>query len=97
MKINVGFGLFIDVVEFKPFLGTDIDKYMTEFSNWYYEHTEVYGVGVLKQRSTLPYKYLDTQVILDWMLEMAPDCDAHIVESDIPCEQKDKSLPGMYF
>lgn len=97
MKINIGFGLFIHVVEFNPFLGANIDKYITEFNNWYYEYTEVYGVGVLKQRSTLPYKYLNTKVILDWMNEVAPDSNAHIIQENIPLGQEDTSLPYMYF
>ena len=97
MKINVGFAVFTDVVEFEPFMGTDMDKYMEAFNEWYYEHTEVCGVGVLKQKSTLPYKYFNTQVILDWMNEVAPSCNAHIIEANIPFGQEDKSLPGMCF
>lgn len=97
MKINVGFGLYVYVVEFKPFLGENIDDYINAFDNWYYEPDIVYGVNILKQKETLPYKYLDIQVVLDWMLETAPDCEAHIVEYRVPCEKKDKSLPIMYF
>lgn len=97
MRINVTFGLFYDIVEFKPFLGKRISKYKKAFDRWYYERDEIGGIGIMRQRSTLPYKYLDTNVIIDWMLEMAPDCEAHILKSHIPIEERDNSLPGLCF
>lgn len=97
MKINVGFAIYTDVVEFEPFLGEKISKYKKAFDKWYYEIGEIGGIKIKQQRADLPYKYFNTQVILDWMLEVAPNCNAHIVEARIPLGQEDNSLPGLYF
>ena len=97
MRANVALGgLFIDVIEFEPFLGSDIEKYTLGFNNWYYEHTEIYGMGVLQQRSSLPYKSLSTQVVIDWMHEVSPDCNAKLIAKNIKLGEEDKSLPYMY-
>ncbi len=97
MKANVAFGgLILDVIEFEPFWGTDIEKYTLGFNNWYYEHTVKYGIGVLQQRSDLPYKSLNSQVILDWMYEVAPDCNAKLIARNIKLGKEDTSLPYMY-
>ena len=97
MKANVDLGgLLLDVIEFEPFLGADIEKYTLGFNNWYYEHTVEYGIGVLQQRSDLPYKSLSTQVVLDWMYEVAPECNAKLIATDIKLGEEDTSLPYMY-
>lgn len=97
MKANVALGgLLLDVIEFEPFLGTDIEKYTLGFNNWYYEHTVEYGIGVLQQRSDLPYKSLSTQVVLDWMYEVAPECNAKLIATDIKLGEEDTNLPYMY-
>lgn len=97
MKANVDLGgLLLDVIEFEPFLGTDIEKYTLGFNNWYYEHTVEYGIGVLQQRSDLPYKSLSTQVVLDWMYEVAPECNAKLIATDIKLGEEDTNLPYMY-
>lgn len=97
MKANVDLGgLLLDVIEFEPFLGTDIEKYTLGFNNWYYEHTVEYGIGVLQQRSDLPYKSLSTQVVLDWMYEVAPGCNARLIARDIKLGEEDTNLPYMY-
>lgn len=33
MKMNVSFGICVDVIEFKEFMGKDIDKYKESFEN----------------------------------------------------------------
>ena len=97
MKANVDLGgLLLDVIEFEPFLGADIEKYTLGFNNWYYEHTVEYGIGVLQQRSDLPYKSLSTQVVLDWMYEVSPGCNAKLIARDIKLGEEDTSLPYMY-
>ena len=97
MKANVHYGgLLFDVIEFEPFLGTDIEKYTLEFNNWYYEPTVRYGVNILTQRSSLPYKSLSTQVVIDWMHEVSPDCNAKLIAKNIKLGEEDKNLPYMY-
>ena len=97
MKVNIDFGgLILDVIEFEPFLGADIEKFSLEFNNWYYEPVEKYGITVLGPKSSLPYEYLSSQVILDWMHEVAPDCNARLIAKNIKLGEEDTSLPYMY-
>ncbi len=97
MKFNAGFAVFVDVIEFKPFMGENIDKYKEKFEQWYYEDTITNGFPIRKQRSDLPFKYFDGNVIVYWLNEIAPNCGAKIVQLHISPEEEDKSLPGMYF
>ena len=78
LKVNIGFAQYVATIEFNPFLGENIEKYIEAFENWYYEEVEVDGGVILKQRSNLPYKYFDTQVIIDWLLEVSPSCNVFL-------------------
>lgn len=94
MKVNIGFAQYVATIEFKPFLGENIEKYQEAFEDWYYEEVEE---GVRQQRSDLNYEVFDTQVIIDWMLEVAPRCDAKIIEPFLKVGEEDESLPYMCF
>ena len=97
MKVNVGFAVYIDVIEFKEFMGKNIDKYKKAFEDWYYEEVIKYGFPVLQQRSDLTYKYFNTDVVIDWMNEVAPECNARIIQHKIEPGKEDTSLPYMCF
>lgn len=97
MKINVDFAVCVDVIEFEEFMGKDINKYKKNFENWYFEVVEKFGIPVRQQRSTLKYKYFNSQPIVDWMNEVAPGCNARIIAKDVIPGQEDTSLPYMYF
>lgn len=94
MKVNIDFAQYVSTIEFKPFLGEDIEKYQEAFEEWYFEEVEE---GIREQRSDLDYEVFDTQVIIDWLLEASPKCDAKIIESFLKVGEEDESLPYMCF
>lgn len=95
MKVNVDFAVCIDVIEFKEFMGNNIDKYKECFERWYFEETLIDGVPVYHHQ--LKYKYFNAEPIVDWLNEVAPKCNARIVATDIIPGKEDTSLPYMYF
>ena len=99
MKINVGFAVFIDVIEFEPFLGENIQNYIEAFDKWYFEDSDISGIVThhAKEKHIKRFKYFDGNVIIAWMNEVAPKCNARIVQYHIPPEQEDLTLPSMYF
>lgn len=97
MKVNIGRSVSIDVIEFEPFLGDDIEKYKTEFEKWYFELIHIGNLPYGVQRSSLKYKNLDGIPIVDWMNEVAPGCNARIIAKNLFPGQEDKNLPYMCF
>ena len=95
MKVNVGFAIFVTIIEFDEFMGKDVDKYKEEFEKWYFEERLVNGLPVYPHQ--LKYKYFNAEPIVDWMNEVAPGCNARILEKDIKPGEEDKSLPYMCF
>ena len=43
-------------IEFKPFLGDDIEKYREAFEKWYFEEEETEEGIVIRERSDLHYE-----------------------------------------
>lgn len=97
MKINVGKSVSIDVIEFEPFLGNDVEKYQTEFQKWFFEIVYIDGLPYGVPKSTLHYEKLDGIPVVDWMNEVAPESKAKIVAKNIFPGQEDKTLPYMCF
>lgn len=97
MKVNIGFAQYVATIEFKPFLGDDIEKYREAFEKWYFEEEKTEEGIVIKERSDLHYDCFNTQVIIDWLLEVSPKCGAKIIEPFLKSGQEDKSLPYMCF
>ena len=99
MKFNAGFAVFVDVIEFEPFMGENIEKYIEAFDKWYFEDSIIFGIPThhAKEKHIQRFKYFNGEVIVAWMNEVAPECNARIVQYHIPPEQEDTSLPGMYF
>lgn len=97
MKINAGFAIYVDVIEFEPFMGADINDYKEAFEKWYFENVDINGIPVLKKKAILSVDGLNGKAIVSWMNEVAPGCNARIVQYHIPPEQEDPTLPGMYF
>ena len=95
MRINVNFAVSTDVIEFKPFMGLDINKYKEAFERWYFKEELVNEVPIYVNQ--VNYKYFDAKPIVDWLNMVAPNCNARIVQYNIPPEEEDKTLPGMYF
>lgn len=84
MKANLNFATRIDEIEFKAFLGTDIERYQKYFEQWYYTPENDY----LQMRA---------ETIIKWMLLVAPKCNARITKSWIIPGEEDTSLPYMCF
>lgn len=97
MKINIGKSVSIDVIEFIPFLGDDIETYKNEFEKWFFEIIYIGGLPYGVQKSTLHYETIDGTAIVDWMNEIAPECNARIIAKNLFPGQEDKNLPYMCF
>lgn len=93
MKVNIDFAEYISIIEFEPFLGDDIAEYQKAFEKWYF--TEGKNMKVRPEHQH--YKYFDAQVIIDWLNEVSPKCEAKIIEPLLNVGEEDKSLPYMYF
>lgn len=70
MNAYVFFDTTYYLIEFVPFMGTNIKKYQKEFEKWYYEEiTDVVNgkkkVLGYEPRKDLPYKYLNLEPIFD--------------------------------
>lgn len=94
MKVNIDFAQYVATIEFKPFLGEDIEKYKEAFEDWYFVELKD---GTIIARPDLNYEVFDAQVIIDWLLEASPECDAKIIEPFLKVGKEDKSLPYMCF
>lgn len=97
MKINAGFAIYVDVIDFIPFMGQDIDEYKKAFEEWYFEEVNFNGIPTLQKKANLKVRGLNGEAIVTWMNEVAPKCNARIVQHHISPEEEDKTLPGMYF
>lgn len=97
MRINAGFAVYVDVIEFEPFMGENIDDYKKAFEEWYFEEVDFNGILILQQKANLNVDGLNGNAIVTWMNEVAPGCNAKIVQYHIPHEKEDTTLPGMYF
>ena len=90
MKVNIGFAQYVATIEFKAFLGEDVEA----FEDWYFEELED---GTIRKRPNLNNEVFDAQVIIDWLLEASPECNAKIIEPFLKVGEEDESLPYMCF
>lgn len=95
MRVNLDFTLFIEVIEFEPFMGQYLEKYSSEFYEWF--HYKRFPSD--KTDSGFIYKdeiyNWDAVAIVDWMNEVAPECNAKIIERNIKPGDENTSLPYM--
>lgn len=94
MKVVIDFATSASIIEFLPFLGTQISKYQMEFEDWYYEEKKK---GCFSQRSDLPYEVFDVNVVIDWINEVAPEAKPRIIVEEISPNEVDPTLPSMCF
>lgn len=97
MKVVVDFATYASIIEFKPFMGSDIELYQQAFENWYYEEVPCGGGKNLRQRSDLKYSIFDVNVVIDWIKETEPEANPIVLVERIDPDKVDSSLPGMYF
>ena len=95
MKVNIDFAVCVVVIEFKEFMGKDIDKYKESFEKWYFEEILVNDIPVYHHQ--LKYQYFNAEPIVDWMNEVSPGCNAKIIADNLKPGEEDTSLPYMYF
>lgn len=98
MRANVFLGQWIDVVEFEPFMGDDIDEYEKKIEEFFYETVKDEDGDLVEVfRKDLPYTYLSGEAVVYWMNLVAPSSRARLVNSDIIPGKEDKSLPYICF
>lgn len=103
MKAYIFFDISFFLIEFEPFLGTDIREYQKKFDEWYYEEDyeivngKKIGTGCFRQRHDLPYKYFDLEPIFDWMREIDPNSNPRVLEEHVFGDKYDKNIPAMCF
>lgn len=95
MKVVIDFAFDASIIEFIPFLGNDMEKYLEEFEKWYYDVDEMGCYD--KKKCHAHYKYFNVDVIIDWIKEVAPESNPKILIRNIKPEDVDPSLPGLYF
>lgn len=94
MKVIVGFVTYVSLIEFNPFLGEKIEDYIKEFYKWYYEIDET--GKIVRKSCHSHYEYLDLNVIIDWIKDIAPEANPVILIERARPDDVDPSLPGMY-
>ena len=97
MKVVIDFATYASIIEFIPFLGDSIEAYRKAFEEWYYEEVPFLGGINRRQRSDLGYDVFDTNVIIDWIKEVAPEANPVVLVEEMNPEDVDPNLPGMYF
>lgn len=98
MKVNVAFDYGVNVIEFEPFMGEDIEKYQKAIEDYYYEESEDEdGEMVIQLKKCFDYSYFGLEHIVMWFEKVAPNSGIHVVARDIPNGKEDKSLPYICF
>lgn len=102
MKVNLYFGLLVDVIEFKPFFSNDLDKYKEEFEKWYMENfcekKELLHFGpIYTLRKDIQHRCLNAEMIIEWMNEVYPESNAKVIAKELKLGEEDTSLPYMCF
>lgn len=95
MRVIIGFPMQLNIIEFEPFLGHNIEVYQEKFEEWYsknYSRYSCYG----KKKCAEP-QIFDVNVVIKWIEEVAPEASPKILEKDIKLDDVDETLPGMYF
>lgn len=97
MKVIVDFATYASLIEFIPFMGSNIELYQQAFENWYYEEVPCGGGKNLRQRSDLKYSIFDVNVVIDWINETAPEANPVVLVDKTNQNEVDTSLPAMCF
>jgi len=92
MRVNIDFAQYIAVIEFEPFLGSDISKYQKEFEKWYFQR-----IRKMKYKPKKENEIFDANLVIEWLRISSPNCNAKIVEPFLNIGEEDKNLPCMYF
>ena len=88
----------VDVIEFTPFLGEEIEEYQKAFEDWFYEEEpSEFGGTVRKPRGDLNCEYFDVNIIVRWINEVSKNSDAKIIAQGLTPGTEDTNLPSMYF
>ncbi len=98
LRVNVSFDYGVNVIEFEPFMGEDIEKYQRAIEDYYYEESkDEDGELVIQLKKCFDYSYFGLEHIIMWFEKVAPNCGINIVEENIPHGREDKSLPYICF
>ena len=102
MKVNLYFGVLVDVIEFEPFYSNDLIRYKEEFEKWYSEKycekKETMTLGkIYVIRKDIPNECLSAEMIVEWMNEVYPKSNAKVIDKDIKLGEEDESLPYIAF
>lgn len=97
LKVNIDFAQYISTIEFEPFLGDNIEEYQKAFEEWFYEKVETKTGTLIQMRSKFNYKYLNAQVIIDWINEVSSNSNPKIIAEFIEVGHEDPTLPIMCF
>ena len=84
MKMNLGFAIYIDEIEFKAFLGPKAERYQVYFYTWFHKNWN-------------DDLQMNSETVVKWMLNVSPTCNAKITRKNIKPGDEDTSLQYMYF
>ena len=84
MKMNLGFAIYIDEIEFKAFLGPKAERYQEYFYKWFHENWN-------------DDLQMNSETVIKWMLSISPTCNAKIKRKNIKPGDENTSLQYMYF
>lgn len=98
MKVNVLFDRGVDVIEFEPFLGEDIEAYREAAEKYFYDEiVDEDGFIELRFKKELGYPCFGLEQLMAWMKEVAPNCNVRVVSKGIPEGNEDETLPYLCF
>lgn len=98
MKANVFLGQWIDVIEFEPFIGENIEEYEKKIEEFFYETIKDEDGDLVEVFKTgLPYTYLSGEAVTYWMNLVSTSANARVVEKDVVPGKEDESLPYICF
>ena len=97
MKAYIFFDISFFLIEFEPFLGTDIRKYQESFEDWFYIETS----ENMDEITTITYKprkmCWGINEILEWMKRADLNSNPRVLEEHVFGDKYDKNIPAMCF
>lgn len=84
MKVNLGFAVYIDEVEFKAFLGPKAERYQECFYKWFHENWN-------------DDLQMNSDTVVRWMLFVSPTCNAKVTRRNMKPGEENTRLQYMYF
>ena len=83
MKVNVFLGQWIDVIEFEPFIGENIEEYERKIEEFFYETIKDEDGDLVEVFKTgLPYTYLSGEAVTYWMNLVSTSANARVIEKE---------------